>query len=105
MADFQFEPDHKGIAELLVSPGMHRLVTERARSGMAYAISISPDAPPYGEGYIAEFDVESGLTVKEAGSRRAAARLVNNSDHATLVEYANGDRVLGRTVDHIERGD
>lgn len=104
MADVEYKPDHKGIAQLLVSPGMHRLVTERARAGMAYAISISPDAPPYGEGYIASFAVEPGLVVNEAGSRRAAARLVNNSDHATLVEYANGERILGRTVDHIENG-
>jgi hypothetical protein len=72
---------------------------------MAYAISISPDAPPYGAGYIASFRVEPNLIVNEAGSRRAAARLVNTSDHATLVEYKNGDRILGRTVDMIERGD
>lgn len=104
MADVKIEIDHKGIGELLVSPGMHRLVTERAHAGMAYAISISPDAPPYGEGYISSFTVESGLTVREAGSERAAAELINTSDHATLVEFANGERILGRTVDHIERG-
>lgn len=104
MADFDYKPDHKGIGQLLISPGMHKLVTERATAGMAYAISISPDAEPYGEGYISSFSVESGLVVNEAGSRRAAARLVNNASHATLVEYANGARVLGRTVDHIENG-
>lgn len=104
MADVEYKPDHKGIAKLLVSPEMHKLVGDAARRGLPYAISISPDAPPYGEGYIAELDVETGLTVKEGGNRRAAARLVNNSDHATLVEFANGERVLGRTVDVIERG-
>ena len=102
MADVDYRPDHKGIARLLVSPDMHRLVARAAAEGMRYARSISPDAEPYGEGYIASFRVEAGRTEKVAGSNRAAARLVNTSDHATLVEYANGARVLGRTVDHIE---
>jgi hypothetical protein len=104
MADFEYRPDHKGIGQLLVSSDMHKLVADRARAGMAYAISISPDAPPYGEGYIANFHVETGLTSKEGGSPRAAARLVNTSDHALAVEFANGERILGRTVDHIESG-
>lgn len=105
MADrVDYKPNHKGIGQLLVSSDMHRLVTDRARDGMAYAISISPDAPPYGEGYISSFSVESGLVVNESGSRRAAARLVNSASHATLVEFANGERILGRTVDHIENG-
>lgn len=103
MADVDYKPDHKGIAQLLVSPEMHRLVTAAANEGKRYAESISPDAEPYGEGYIASFEVQSGLVEKVAGSRRAVARLANTSDHATLVEYANGARVLGRTVDHIEQ--
>lgn len=100
MADYR--PDHKGIAKLLVSPEMHELVTRGAEEGRRYAVSISPDAPPAGEGYIVSFRVESGLVEKVAGSRRAVARLHNDSDHAVLVEYRNDARVLGRTVDHIE---
>lgn len=102
MADVTYKPDHKGIARLLVSPEMHQLVTRAAEEGKRYAVSISPDAEPYGEGYIASFRVEGGKTEKVAGSNRAAAHLVNTSPHATAVEYANGSRVLGRTVDHIE---
>jgi hypothetical protein len=102
VADIDYRPDRKGIGRLLVSQDMHRLVARAAAEGMRYAQSISPDAEPYGEGYIASFRVDTGGTVKVAGSTRAVARLVNTSDHASLVEYANGSRVLGRTVDYIE---
>lgn len=99
MAKVQYEADHKGIAALLVAPEMMNLVAQGAAEGMQYAISISPKDT--GD-YASSFEVEAGLVVKTGGNRRAAARLVNNSDHAVNVEWTNGDRVLGRTVDHIE---
>jgi hypothetical protein len=98
-----YKPDHKGIAQLLVAPSMMKVVALYAEAGMPYAVSISPDADPYGEGYVSSFEVEAGLTVKTGGNRRAAARLVNTTDHAAHVEWTNGDRVLGRTVDYIEK--
>jgi hypothetical protein len=104
VADVRYKPDHKGIAALLIAPAMMNLVAQAAAEGMQYAISISPDADPYGEGYVSNFEVEAGLVVKTGGNKRAAARLVNTSPHAIHVEWTNGTRVLGRTVDHIEAG-
>lgn len=101
----RYRPDRKGIAALLISPGMQELCRRAAEEGKRYAVSISPDAPPYGAGYIASFRVEFGLVRKEAGSKRATSELWNDSDHAAAVEWRHGQRVLGRTADHIESWD
>lgn len=103
MADVDYKPDHKGIAALLVAPAMMNAVALYAEAGRDYAISISPDAEPFGEGYVSSFEVQAGLVVKTGGNRRAAARLVNTSPHAVHVEWTNDSRVLGRTVDFIEK--
>lgn len=95
-----YKPNHKGIAALLVAPPMMKAVALYAAAGMPYAISISPEAT--GD-YASSFEVDAGHVVKTGGNRRAAARLVNTSDHAVHVEWTNGDRVLGRTVDYIEK--
>lgn len=96
----RYKPNHRGVAALLVSPEMMSLATRGAEEGMQYAISISPHAT--GE-YAGSFRVESGKVVKAGGNQRACAELHNDSDHALEVEFTNGDRVLGRTVDFIEK--
>lgn len=104
MADFR--PDHHGIGELMRSPEMHAAVTDAAHDAIGYARSISPDAPPYGEGYVDSFGVDGGHTEKIAGTRRAVAYLYNDADHAIIVEVGTdqqaGHRVLSRVIDHIE---
>lgn len=98
-----YKADHKGIAALLVAPAMMSMVAQYAEAGKEYAIGISPDAPPLGQGYISSFEVDAGHVVRTGGNRRAAALLRNNSGHAAAVEWTNGSRVLGRTVDYLEK--
>lgn len=103
MADLvRYTPDNKGTGKLLVDPQMHRLIGRAAEAAKLFAISISPDQPPYGEGYIANFEVETGLETTLARSPRATAHLRNTSDYAAAVEWRWGHHVLGRTVDFIE---
>lgn len=98
----EFEPDHKGIAAMLVGPEMHRMVRHFTEHGARFAQSISPDIEPYGRGYIASFEVVSGLVTEVAGERRATAELWNTSDYAAAVEWEHDHHVLARTVDEIE---
>lgn len=98
----RYRPNRKGIAALLVSPEMQDMIKDVAEAGMEYAKSISPDAAPYGEGYINSFEVESGLVEKVAGSKRATSKIKNTAPHAAAVEWKHGHRVLGRTADWIE---
>lgn len=101
----RYEPDHKGTGELLLSPGMHKLVGQAADAGKTFAESISPDQVPYAEGYIASFEVERGLVssgVSGKGTARATARLVNTSKHAAAVEWRHDHHVLARTADYLE---
>jgi hypothetical protein len=105
--DVRYKPDYRGTAELMRSPGVRGVVELAAYEAIPFAKSISPDAPPYGVGYISSFEVSSGVE-RLAGARRAVAYLANTSDHAIYVEvgvgYDVGHHVLARTADHIERG-
>jgi len=83
----KYNLDHAAFREnLLNAPWMVQLMRRRALAGKAYAESVAPDAPPYGEGYIASFEVEAG---RDGGIHhdRAHARLRNTSDHAREVEW------------------
>lgn len=108
MGDVDYRPDRKGIGALAVSPEVHGLVDLVAYEAIPFARAISPDAPPYGEGYVASFSVDGNHTERIARSKRAVAYLVNDSDHALVVEVGVGSNighhVLSRTLDHIERG-
>lgn len=108
MADYT--PDYKGIGELMRSPMMHGVVELAAYEAIPFARSISPDDPPYGEGYVASFEVHGG-TAMVAHRRRASADLVNTAPYAVEVELGQvgdvsradtGHHVLARTVDWIE---
>jgi hypothetical protein len=90
-----------GTNELMNGAEMVAVLRAAAEDGALYAAGIAPrDTGEYAE----SFRVESST---KAGPKhdRAEARLVNDSDHARQVEFVNngGERVLGRTVDHIER--
>lgn len=104
MADYR--PDHRGTGELMRSAGMHVLCIDAAVDALPYARSISPDAPPYGTGYVDSFGIDGGNTEKIAGTKRAVAYLYNDAVHALVVEVGtdqvNAHRVLSRVVDHIE---
>lgn len=105
MADNSYKPDHRGTGDLMRSPQMHGLVELVAHEALPIARGISPDAPPYGEGYVEKFEV-SGGEEKIAGTRRAVAYLANVSDHAVIVEVGipgrqKGHHVLARTADMI----
>jgi hypothetical protein len=109
-----FEIDSAGVGRMLIGPEMHVLVDRVAHDAVAFAQSISPDAPPYGVGYISSFDVSlrtDNVTVRPG--RRVVARIANTSGHAGAVElgwdtahnqWANhaGYHVLARTKDWIE---
>ncbi len=106
MADVEYQPDSKGIGELARSPLVHAMLAEVAEDAIPFAQSISPDATPYGTGYIDAFEVDSGHVELVARFRRAVAHLVNNADHAAAVEFGNPNiqahHVLSRTADYIE---
>jgi hypothetical protein len=113
MADVTYKPDRAGVGELLRGPEMRAFVHRVAEEAIPFAVSISPDAPPYGVGYRDAFRVDDDLEkVTVRGGRRAVARIVNDSDYAVAVElgwdvehhqFGNhaGYHVLARTADHI----
>ena len=110
--DVTYRPDRRGTAELMRSPEMHGLMELVAHEAIPFAKSISPDATPYGVGYIDSWEVHGG-TEKISGARRATADLVNTKEYATKVELGDfgdvssadtGHHVLARVADHIERG-
>jgi hypothetical protein len=103
MTLIRYDRDIKGTAEVLTQPEMHSLVDRAAEAGKAFAVSISPDAPPIGEGYIESFRVETGQTETFEGVRRAEAQLWNDSPYAAAVEWEYKHHVLGKTVDFIEK--
>jgi hypothetical protein len=81
-----------------------RVLAER---GKVYAKSVAPDAPPYGEGYIASFHVDAG---RDGGIHhdRAYAVLSNDDDAAVYVEFGtenqHGRHVLLSAMDVMGGG-
>jgi hypothetical protein len=95
--------DHAAFRELVLNaPWMVEEMHSRAESAKAVAVSISPDAPVIGEGYIDSFEVESG-THGGVNHDRAYAVLKNTSDHARYVEFGTehnaAHHVLTRAMD------
>jgi hypothetical protein len=110
-----YEPDKAGIAACAVGPRLAEAVLDlAAKKAMPYAIRISPrskrPAAEEGDGhrhYQDSFFVEPG-TVHDIGKPpmvRVAARLLNTSAQATIVEVGSkrsrAYRVLRRTLDHL----
>lgn len=94
-----YEPDLKGIGELLKSAQMEAMVRAAAEKGATFAESI---APRRSGRYARSFRLTS---TRNGGPRqdRAEARVVNEADYWWAIEYINGERVLGRMVDYIEQ--
>lgn len=119
MVDAEYKHDYRGVPQLAKSAEMHMMLIDQAIDAKAFAISISPDAPPYGEGYIASFEVDAAHYETINGVKRAVAYLRNTSEHAWYVErgtdrssvtsastpspFGRGHHVLGRTIDFLER--
>lgn len=107
MAGYRHDPS--GLREIAVGAEMHvGLIDIVLDEGIPFAKSISPDAPPYGQGYIDSFEVDGGKVERVAGMRRATAHLVNTADHAIFVEngrgtYNMGNHVLSRTAAWLSR--
>jgi hypothetical protein len=113
MAVVTYRPDRQGIGELLRGPEMRTLVHRVAEEAVPFAVSISPDAPPYGVGYRDAFRVEDDVAkVTRRGGPRAVSRIVNDSEYAAAVEFGwdvehhqfgnhPGYHVLSRTADYI----
>lgn len=108
MADVEYKHDYRAVPQLAKSAEMHMLMIDKGFEGMAFAKSISPDAPPYGAGYIESFEVQGSKYETINGTKRAVAHLLNTSDHAWYVERGTsrsqsmGHHVLSRTIDFLE---
>lgn len=105
-----YTPDFPGTAELMRSTEMAATMLEVAAKAIPFARSISPDAPPYGVGYVSHFEV-SLSEERISHARRAVAHLTNTVDYAVEVEIGKrgdisradtGHHVLARTADYIE---
>ena len=98
-----YRANYRGLGQLLTSPEMQAAMHALAEKVEARAIAIAPDAQPYGEGYIASFEVDSGI--KKGWTRRAFGRVRNTSGHAVYVEFGGGNtpkhRTLGKALDTL----
>jgi hypothetical protein len=118
MSDVHYKHDFRGVPQMAQAAEMHTMLIEKAIDAKAFAISISPDAPPYGEGYIASFEIDAAQYERFNGFKRAVAYLRNTSDHAWIVErgaegsgvqagtpspFGRGHHVLSRTIDFLEQ--
>lgn len=88
----RFVPNRAFIPTFARSPEVRDELTRRAEAGERFAQSISP---------VRTGEYRSSFRIEVVGGQ---VRLVNTSDHAVYVETTNGDRVLGRATDIIERG-
>lgn len=97
-----FRPDHRGVGALAASRGVGAACVAAGEAGQTFAEGIAPRDS--GE-YARSFRVRR-QTVQVVGRNprvRAGAVLENTARHAAAVEWGNGDHVLGRSVDAIER--
>lgn len=99
----RFNPDYKGIGEMLTASWMQAEMRKRAEKVRAAAVAMAPDYDPKGVGYKYEFEVDSGVKTSKKGTRRAYGRVTNKSPHAIYVEYGGKStprhRVLGKALD------
>lgn len=95
-----YRADFAAFRRFMNGPEIQAVMVAVAEKGKAYAEQISPVQS--GE-YKGSFHVEP---VDHAGRRgdRAGARLFNDDPKSAAVEWHDGKRVLGRAVDHMERG-
>lgn len=97
MARARFRVSYKGIGEILRSEQMKREMQARGDQVKAAAEAL---APVDTGNYAASFRVESGI--REGKTRRATAKVINDSPHASYVEWGTSrtprHRVMGRAA-------
>lgn len=93
-----YRPDRIETGALMRSSEIADHLETVAKEAQRYAESIAPDAPMTGEGYVASFRIERDEQ-SIARERRAVVRLVNDAEHAAVVESKT--HVLARTRDYI----
>ena len=98
MAKIRYRPDLRGTNALMRSAGVRDFLRGEAERAMGIAQAISPVRT--GD-YKASFRVETSDSGGVHGDR-AAAYLVNDSEHAARVEWEDGFHVLARAVGAIE---
>lgn len=111
MALTKFTPDNDGFRQIATSPEMRAALKEVAEKAKAIAEGLAQDFRVTGD-YADSFEITED-TVRWDGEYpgpRAAASLVNTSDHAAAVEWGNDHshkthRVLGRTLDMLGRSE
>jgi hypothetical protein len=95
-----YRKDLRAFNRFMNSPGIQRAMVSVAEKGKTYAEQISPvKSGDYRRHFHAE-------PVDHAGKHgdRAGAKLYNDAEYAPAVEWRLKHRVLGRAVDHMERG-
>lgn len=105
-----YQQDSDGLNAIARSPAVRAALLAVAEKGKAIAIGMSADFTDTGD-YISHFKVEDDTIdwVGEYPGRRAAANLINDSDHAAAVEFGNSrdhkpHHVLARTLDALTHG-
>ena len=99
--DVRYEPNIEGLGKIMTGRGVEAMLGARAQAGKQFAEGMAPRRT--GD-YAASFSVSTSSRGAGRWSDRATAYLYNDSDHAVAVEFQNDERVLGRSVDVIERG-
>ena len=90
----RFDPNSRGIADILMSDDMQKAMMQVAADAKDYAESISPVAS--GE-YRGSFEVHPETFSGPRGERKGAI-LVNTAEHAADVEWGQEQHVLGQTL-------
>lgn len=95
----RYDPDHQGMARLLMSRPMARPLEDVAAAALQYARSIAPvgDTGIYKNSFEAETTVMNG---------RETVIISNTAPYASFVEWGGrgteGQHILARTADFIE---
>lgn len=95
----QWNPDHRGVGNMLSMPGMQAAMHAKAGEIADAARAIAPVGPltdSERQHYIESFTVSS--EIRHTPSRRAIGQVSNDSEHAAAVEFGNG-RTRAKTID------
>lgn len=90
MAHVKIVLNHRGVRELLDSPGIRRDLEERGRRVLAQAEATAPEVT-------GEYRRLLGMVSTNARDGRAAVRIGSASDHTAAVEAAHG--TLAKALD------
>lgn len=93
----KFRPRYGGIGKMLRSKEMKAAMVARAEKIKAHA---EAGAPRRTGAYASSFKVQSGQSRGPGDGRRAWAKVINTSDHATAVEWGAGATPRYRPLGH-----